>query len=143
MDDTWALTRNKTTGELIADPSKFPSQIPALVDYVHSKGLMFGIYTDVGHQTCAKAPGTWGYEAIDAATFAKWQVDFVKSDSCFTDSDPSIQPANGANCLERYKLFDSHLRATGRPMVHSVKGPCGRQPQVCLPPSAMFILVPS
>jgi len=53
--------------------------------------------------------------------------DQVKSDSCFTADDPTYQPANGTNCEYRYRLFDKYLRATGRPIVHSIKGPCGRK----------------
>jgi alpha-galactosidase len=105
--------------------AKFPSGIPALADYVHGKALLFGIYTDVGHETCAKAPGTWGHETVDAWTFANWTVDFVKSDSCFTSNDTSYQPADAPNCRYRYGLLAAALNATGRPMVHSVKGPCG------------------
>lgn len=138
MDDTWAGGRDSVTGVLFADHKKFPGQIPALASYVHAKvpRLFFGIYTDVGHKTCAKAPGTWGHEEIDAITFAKWEVDFVKSDSCFTQLTPTLQPANATNCEERYKLFAKKLQATGRDMVHSVKGPCGRPLADCSPPDA-------
>lgn len=146
MDDLWAGGRSNLTGELFPIASKFPSGIPALVDFVHSRGLHFGIYIDVGHLTCGKCPGTWGHEQTDAKTFAAWKVDFVKSDSCFTqstDSPPGPQPADGASCYKRYKLFDSALKSTGRPMVHSIKGPCGRTPGTmngtCSPPDASAI----
>ena len=98
MDDLWAGGRDNVTGELFPIASKFPSGIPALADFVHKKGLRFGIYIDVGHLTCGKCPGTWGHEQTDAKTFAAWQVDFVKSDSCFTqstDHPPGPQPADG------------------------------------------------
>jgi alpha-galactosidase len=144
MDDTWAGGRDSATGVVYPIAEKFPSGIPALVEYVHSKGLKFGIYTDVGHSTCAKCPGTWGHETIDAQTYAKWQVDFVKSDSCFTEAaDPEVQPADGLSCYSKYKVFAAALEATGRPMVHSIKGPCGRKPGtmggVCSPGNASAI----
>eukprot|EP01043_Picozoa_sp_COSAG02_P038586 COSAG02_NODE_2986_length_7614_cov_78.950632_4_plen_346_part_00 len=146
MDDLWAGGRDNATGQLFPIKSKFPNGIPALAEYVHSKGLRFGIYIDVGHLTCGRCPGTWGHEQIDAQTFATWKVDFVKSDSCFTsstDSPPGPQPADGASCYERYKLFDAALKASGRPMVHSIKGPCGRTPGtmngMCSPPDASAI----
>ena len=71
MDDTWAAGRD-SNGVLFPDAARFPSGIRALADYCHSKKLFFGIYTDVGHQTCGKKPGTWGFEELDAATFANW-----------------------------------------------------------------------
>ena len=144
MDDTWAAGRDNTTGALLASAVKFPSGIPSLVEYVHDKHLHFGIYTDVGHQTCAKCPGTWGYEKLDADTFANWKCDYVKSDSCFTSaSNPTTQPADGASCYHRYQLFAAALKASGRQMVHSIKGPCGRKPGtmngVCSPPDAAAV----
>lgn len=54
----------------------------ALADYVHSKGLKFGLYSDVGYKTCAGRPGGFGYEAIDAKTYADWGVDYLKYDFC-------------------------------------------------------------
>jgi alpha-galactosidase len=146
MDDLWAGGRDNATGALFPIAAKFPSGIPALAEFVHVKNLRFGIYIDVGHLTCGKCPGTWGHEEVDAKTFAAWQVDFVKSDSCFTEATahpPGPQPADGAACFERYKIFDAALKATGRPMVHSIKGPCGRAPGTmngtCSPPDASAI----
>jgi alpha-galactosidase len=141
MDDTWATGRDNVTGALLASAVKFPNGIPSLVEYVHSKHLRFGIYTDVGHQTCGKCPGTWGREKLDADTFAAWKCDFVKSDSCFTSvSDPKVQPADGASCYHRYQMFAAALKASGRQIVHSIKGPCGRKPGtmngVCSPADA-------
>ena len=54
----------------------------ALADYVHSKGLLFGIYTDVGTETCGGQPGAYGHECADAALYAEWGVDFLKEDHC-------------------------------------------------------------
>jgi len=45
----------------------------ALGDYIHSKGLKFGLYSDAGYKTCEGRPGSLGYEEIDAATYAKWK----------------------------------------------------------------------
>jgi alpha-galactosidase len=53
----------------------------ALVDYVHSKGLKFGIYTARGSTTCMGKPGSDGHEYQDAQTYANWGVDFLKEDS--------------------------------------------------------------
>ena len=63
-----------------ADPHRFPSGMRNLADYVHSKGLKFGIYEDYGNFTCAGYPGILGHLKTDADTFADWDVDYVKLD---------------------------------------------------------------
>lgn len=83
VDDTWALRERGGDGRIIPDPSKFPNGIKAVSDYVHSKGMKFGIYSCAGTMTCAQYPGSYEYEFIDAETFAKWGVDFLKYDYCF------------------------------------------------------------
>ena len=60
----------------------------ALADYVHKIGFKFGIYTDRGTATCVGRPGSQGYETIDAQTYAKWGVDFVKEASVLTSATP-------------------------------------------------------
>lgn len=72
--DCWSLPERSPSGNLQADPSRFPSGIKALADYVHARGLSFGIYGDAGRLTCAGRAGSLGYEAIDAHTFASWGV---------------------------------------------------------------------
>jgi len=141
MDDTWAMAERNATGWLVADPVKFPTPMAQLVADVHAAGLRFGTYTDVGFQTCAKRAGTYGHETQDASLFASWGVDFVKSDSCFTGANASSQPADGPRCLAAYERFAAALNHTGRPMVHSVKGPCGRAAalQACSPGDASAI----
>ena len=67
-------------GLLQPDAARFPSGIKALADYVHSKGLKFGIYEDYGNFTCAGYPGILGSLQVDANTFAEWDVDYVKLD---------------------------------------------------------------
>ncbi|MEJ2187189.1 MAG: glycoside hydrolase family 27 protein, partial [Gemmatimonadota bacterium] len=73
IDDCWQVSRDKD-GTLVADPDRFPHGMQALADYVHSKGLKFGLYTDAGEKTCQGRPGTLGHEAKDARTFAAWGV---------------------------------------------------------------------
>ncbi|NJN25156.1 MAG: glycoside hydrolase family 27 protein [Cyclobacteriaceae bacterium] len=76
------ITGRDAQGRLLVDEQKFPSGIKALADYVHSKGLKFGIYTAPGRKTCTYCPGSEGYEEIDIQTFADWGVDFIKLDWC-------------------------------------------------------------
>lgn len=74
-DDTWSLPeRDNKTKKIVPDPVKFPSGMKALGDYIHSKGLKFGIYSDAGLQTCAGYPGSNGHEDVDAKTFKAWGV---------------------------------------------------------------------
>lgn len=73
LDDCWQIARNATTKEIIEDKTKFPSGMAALGEYIHSKGLLFGLYSDAGFKTCAGRPGSLGYETEDANTYAKWK----------------------------------------------------------------------
>ncbi len=83
IDDCWSKRMRNEKGELEADPEKFPNGIKAVADYVHSKGLKFGIYSCAGNYTCAGYPGSYEYEFVDARTFAEWGVDFLKYDYCY------------------------------------------------------------
>lgn len=104
IDDCWQVGRDEN-GVLIADPIRFPSGIKNLADYVHSKGLKFGIYSDAGKKTCQERPGSLDFEAIDAQTFEQWGVDYIKYDWChhgFLKAE-NIYPIMGAELakLER------------------------------------------
>src|SRR5256885_16396171 len=57
IDDCWQVSRD-AQGTIVADPQRFPSGMKALADYVHSKGLKLGLYTDAGTGTCEKRPGS-------------------------------------------------------------------------------------
>ena len=88
IDDCWSLRERDKDGNLVADPEKFPHGMKAVADYVHSKGLKFGMYSCCGVKTCAGYPGSWGHEFDDAAYFASIGVDFLKYDNCY---HPSMQ----------------------------------------------------
>ncbi len=110
IDDCWHGPRD-ANGFITADTTKFPSGIKALADYVHSKGLKFGIYSDAGRHTCGGRPGSEGHEYQDAIAYARWGVDYLKYDWCDTGT---------RNAEEAYKLMADALRATGRPIVFSM-----------------------
>jgi alpha-galactosidase len=110
IDDCWQVGRT-AAGVIIADSVRFPAGMKALGDYVHSKGLKFGIYTDAGRQTCEGRPGSYGYEVIDAKTYASWGVDYVKVDWCNSD---------GLDAPAQYRIFRDALAAAGRPIVFSI-----------------------
>lgn len=110
LDDCWHGTRD-ADGFIQCDPERFPSGIKALADYVHSKGLKLGIYSDAGYKTCAGKEGSLGHEYQDALQYARWGVDYLKYDWC---NAPNINP-KGA-----YTLMRDALRAAGRPIVFSM-----------------------
>ncbi len=83
IDDCWSLKERDANGRLAADPEKFPHGIKYIADYIHSKGLKFGIYSCCGTLTCGGYPGSYDHEYIDAATFAEWGVDYLKYDFCY------------------------------------------------------------
>jgi len=110
LDDCWQNSRD-TQGNILVDPKYFPSGIKALVDYAHSKGLKFGLYSDAGYKTCAGRPGSLGYEKQDAKSYASWGVDFLKYDNCNTDgSSPKV----------RYPPMRDALNATGKRIFYSM-----------------------
>ncbi|MDP2483650.1 MAG: glycoside hydrolase family 27 protein [Candidatus Palauibacterales bacterium] len=110
IDDCWQVERG-TDDLIMPDPERFPSGMKALADYVHDRGLKFGVYTDAGPQTCQGRPGSYGFEEIDAVTYAEWGVDYVKVDWCHADS---------LNAPERYARFREAFDASGRDMVLSI-----------------------
>ena len=75
IDDCWSLRERDENGRLVPDPEKFPHGMKAVADYVHSKGLKFGMYSCAGNMTCAGYPGSYEHEFVDAETFASWDVD--------------------------------------------------------------------
>ncbi|MGV3540731.1 MAG: glycoside hydrolase family 27 protein [Rufibacter sp.] len=110
IDDCWHGGRD-SLGFIFPDPKRFPSGMKALADYVHSKGLKLGIYSDAGSMTCGGRPGSRGYEFQDAMTYAKWGIDYLKYDWCNTEG----LKAEGA-----YKTMAAALQKAGRPIVFSI-----------------------
>src|SRR5262252_1192955 len=110
IDDCWQVGRDEN-GFIVADPGRFPSGMKALADYVHGKGLKFGIYSDAGAKTCGGRPGSKGHEYQDALQYARWGVDYLKYDWCNTGK---------RNEEEAYSTMNAALLATGRPIVFSI-----------------------
>ena len=112
VDAGWKDKTRNADGTLAVDADKFPSGMKALGDYIHSKGLLFGLYTDAGDRDCvAGTPGSKGHEAVDASTFATWGADFVKEDWCNSE---------GLDAREAYTKMSEALLATGRPILFSL-----------------------
>ncbi len=110
IDDCWQVARDDR-GNIVPDNKRFPSGMKALADYIHAKGLKFGIYSDAGSKTCQGRPGSSGYEVEDARQYAAWGVDYLKYDWCSAEGvDPKIA----------YPAMRDALRASGRPIVFSI-----------------------
>ncbi|WP_245601682.1 NPCBM/NEW2 domain-containing protein [Hamadaea tsunoensis] len=113
IDDCWAKSTRDASGNLVPDPVRFPNGIKAVADYVHGKGLKFGLYTSAGTMTCSGSgfPGGLGHETADANLFASWGVDYLKYDNCNNQ---------GVDAQQRYTTMRDALAATGRPIVYSI-----------------------
>jgi len=111
LDDGWMAKQRDMDGNLVADPIKFPSGMKALIDYVHAKGLKFGLYNCAGINTCAGYPGTRGYEYQDARFYANLNIDYLKYDWCNTE---------GITAKEAYTTMSNALKTAGKPIVFSL-----------------------
>jgi alpha-galactosidase len=110
IDDCWQVSRD-ADGRIVADAERFPHGMKAVADYVHAKGLKFGLYSDAGTGTCQKRPGSKDHEVIDAKTYASWGVDYLKYDWCNT---------TGQDTRDAYARMSRALATSGRPIVFSI-----------------------
>ena len=123
VDDTWEGQRDAQGN--IHSNSRFPD-MKALGDYIHAKGLKFGIYSSPGPKTCAGYEGSYGHEEQDAQTYAAWGVDFLKYDLCglrtIMDLYNPRQDSKKAYTIMRdaYARMHAALAKTGRPIVYSI-----------------------
>ena len=112
IDDCWSeRERDSKTNEIVPSKEKFPNGMKAVGDYIHENGLKFGMYSCAGVRTCANYPGSFGHEFLDARTFARWGVDFLKYDYClkaFSNKAPYL-----------YRRMGQALRTCGRDILFS------------------------
>jgi len=121
VDDCWSALTRDANGNLTHHTTKFPSGMKALGDYVHSKGLKYGIYLSIGSLTCTgKTPGSLNNEFRDIATLASWGADYTKVDRCGPERDSLDLPTI-------YARYRDAIAAAGRPIVHSASDNAGRQ----------------
>lgn len=111
IDDCWSEKKRDDKGRLVPDKNKFPNGMKYVADYVHKKGLKFGMYTCSGALTCAGYPGSFQHEFIDAKTFAEWEIDFLKYDFCYF-------PDN-ADCKTAFLTMSNALKTCGRDILFS------------------------
>ncbi len=110
IDDCWQVSRDEN-GEIVVDKERFPHGMKYLADYVHSKGLKFGIYSSAGTVTCQRRPGGFGHEYQDARTYARYGVDYLKYDWCGSTSQ---------DAKSSYTNMSNALKTAGRPIVFSI-----------------------
>ena len=102
IDDCWQAHRARDAsgtfnGTILAEPSRFPSGLKGIADYIHEQGLLFGIYTAQCAFTCQLKAGSYQHEAMDAAVYCDAGIDYVKID---------VSP----NCLSSFSMLDAgHL----------------------------------
>ncbi len=112
IDDCWSRrTRDPETDRLVPEPEKFPYGMKSLADYIHERGLKFGMYSCAGQRTCADYPGSFDHEFLDAETFASWGVDYLKYDFCYKPQ--------GVEGPWLYRRMGMALRASGRDILFS------------------------
>lgn len=111
LDDGWMEMKRDAQGNLVPHREKFPNGIKVVADYVHSKGLKFGLYNCAGSKTCAGYPGSRGHEYQDALKYAEWGVDYLKYDWCSTGK---------LNAEEAYITMRDAIYAAGRPILLSI-----------------------
>ena len=110
LDDCWQQSRDEN-GTIVPDKKIFPNGIKPLIDYAHSKGLLFGLFSSGGNETPQGRPGSLGYEEIDAKTYAEWEIDYLKYIRYNFQNLSSI---------EIYQLMRDALNKTGRHIFYSL-----------------------
>jgi hypothetical protein len=110
LDDCWQASRD-SNGNIVANATRFPSGIAALAQYVHDRNLKFGLYTDVGPNTCQGYPGSLNHYQQDANTYASWKVDYIKVDWCNN---------SGLDAQTQYAQFRDALKNTNYPITFSI-----------------------
>ena len=111
VDDCWLTDKRDDNGHVIVDSERFPDGMKAVGDYIHSRGLKYGIYNSAGTMTCEGKAGSLFHEITDVEDFVAWGVDFLKYDNCFNEGIPSI---------ERYRAMRKALDEAGRPIFFSI-----------------------
>ncbi|MBS1571143.1 MAG: glycoside hydrolase family 27 protein [Bacteroidetes bacterium] len=112
IDDGWQGGRD-AKNNMIADPKKFPSGLKSLTDFVHSKGMKIGIYSDAAPLTCAGYTASLYFEEQDAKSFADWGFDYLKYDYCGAPSD-------WQTAIARYSKMSEAIKKTGKNIVFGI-----------------------
>lgn len=117
LDDCWSLGERAVNGSMQWNPEKFPRGLPWLTSYLKSLGFQAGIYTDAGLKSCGGYPGAYGYEELDASTFASWGFDYLKLDGC------NMPTGTEEEYKDVYGHWHEILSAMEHPLVFSESAP--------------------
>jgi alpha-galactosidase len=120
VDDCWSNSARDSSNTLVAQSAKFPSGMKSLADYVHGKGLKFGMYASPTRVTCCREAGSFGHETKDAETFAAWGVDYLKYDWCGVQSGEDNTNLTATDIIARYVTMREALKATNRPILYAL-----------------------
>ena len=124
VDDCWQASRRERSASrppsIVADPVRFPSGMRAFSDYAHARGLRFGLYTSQTELTCQARPGSYGYEAVDAAAYCDFDVDYLKIDACAG----ARYAAHNVSWAKFRSGLDACAAARGRPFLMACSS-CG------------------
>ena len=123
IDDGFFGGRDTETGELLIHKTRFPNGLKPVAEYIHSKGLKAGIYSDAGANTCGNYyngdtqsvnVGFYNYDDHDAEFyFNECGFDFVKVDFCGGDAPQNSQRLS-LDPQERYTAISEAIKRTGR-----------------------------
>ncbi|CAN6602405.1 hypothetical protein TRVA0_002S01134 [Trichomonascus vanleenenianus] len=116
LDDCWSEKKRDRKGRLQPNSTRFPNGMKHVANHLHSKGLLFGMYSCAGTKTCSGFPGSLNHEKTDAKSFASWEVDYLKYDNCYNDG----QSGSPEVSFLRYKKMADALRVAGRDIFYSL-----------------------
>ncbi|KFZ23694.1 hypothetical protein V502_01822 [Pseudogymnoascus sp. VKM F-4520 (FW-2644)] len=114
IDEGWQAYTRDANGRQQANSTTFPSGISGVAKYIHKLGLKVGIYSDAGIYDCGFFPGSYGYEELDAQTYASWEVDYLKYDNCGGFQANTLSPQ------ERFTIMGNSLKNSGRDIFYSL-----------------------
>lgn len=119
IDDGWEAETRNANGEIVAN-HKFPD-LKKTGDWLHEKGLKFGIYSSPGTKTCGNYLGSYQHEAQDAKSYANWGVDYLKYDWCSYDSVFDAEKDTSLAAYKKpYTLMGEILKNQNRDIVFSL-----------------------
>ena len=118
IDDCWQSMSRASNDHIVPDPTKFPN-MTAVGEYIHEKGLLFGIYSSAGTKTCGGFPGGLGHETDDAEDYAKWGVDYLKYDNCY-NLGVAATKRYGDMAAALKKATNATTGGTGREIFYSI-----------------------
>ncbi|CZT48229.1 related to alpha-galactosidase precursor [Rhynchosporium secalis] len=121
LDDCWSTVTRAANGSMEWDTKKFPRGLPWLTKYLKDLGFIPGIYTDAGNLSCGGFPGAFGFEALDAQTFADWGFEYVKLDGCNmpTGTEEEYKAVYG----RWHDVLENIRKAINNPMIFSESAP--------------------